>query len=342
MNNRQFSDLLEKYLKGNCNEDEITIVEKWYGFYENDPDHLLSLSSDQRSILNDRMLSRIISKISHGNQNDETLVKASKIISLQRWWWIGSVASLFIIALISLIIFPLSRKQMHVNDDLVYTNTSGSIIKKSLSDGSSVWLKPTSSIKVPKHFKADYRSITMNGECFFEITKNPKRPFIIVSTHIVTKVWGTSFKIVDYEKSALAVVKVINGKVSVNKKEDADHQLEARILKHEVILTPQQKVTYSQETGLLVPDLKTDMTDMGLWQHADFSFNDAKLSTIADELGKKFKVFISLKEEHLKNEVMTADLSDLNLAEVLDVLKVSMKIDYEIKGDRITITSTQK
>ena len=326
MNNRQFSELLKRYLNGDCNEDEAVIVEQWYTIHETDADYLDTLSGDERNLLQHRMLDKVMDNVT-----------PLKVIPLYKKWWVGTAAALIMITLAAILFSPKSGKKVFNSDDVVYSNISGSILKKTLPDGSTVWLQPNASLRVPRVFTAHARRVTMNGECFFEITKNPKRPFIITSAHIITKVWGTSFKVVDYDKSTGAMVKVLSGKVSVSKKDPSKPLADAGITGEDIMLAPQQKVTYTEATKVLLTDRTADMTDMSLWNRVDFTFDAVKLSSIAAALSERFNVEIIFADAHLKDKVMTADLSGLNLPEVLDVLKASMKINYDIKGNQVTL-----
>ena len=78
------------------------------------------------------------------------------------------------------------------------TNNSNKPQIITLSDGSSVLLQPNSKLSYPKIFTGNERKVYLSGEGFFEISKNPKKPFFVYANEIVTKVVGTSFRVKAY------------------------------------------------------------------------------------------------------------------------------------------------
>ncbi|UEG51913.1 FecR domain-containing protein [Mucilaginibacter daejeonensis] len=336
MTSEQLAELMERYQKGTCTPEEAAILEQWYSSYDTKANILDSLPAADRDRLQQRMYDRISDKTGIEQEKRSN----AKIISL---WAKIAVAAV----LTSMVIFfawnkrSLESKPAVTDSWANVINSGAGIVKHNLPDGSTVWLKPGSSLKYVKTFNAISRDVAMNGECFFEVIKDPQRPFVIVSKHIVTKVWGTSFRVKDANDATKATVTVMTGKVSVSKTGSEAHQAGARLLKNEVMLLPDQQATYSTTQNQLTANRHADMSDMALWKHTDLSFNDQSVAQIASVLSKRFDVDITIEGEHLKKASMTADLNGLNLPEVLDVLKTSMKIDYAvITNDRIILRRT--
>lgn len=345
MTNLELSKLLDRYINGECNDEEIAIINSWYADRESLPDYLNEISDDKQAGLRNRMLSHVLNNMAHGSSDSQAYTHEERIIPFFHKWWSRIAAAAVILVIVKLTFFTTINKNQLLSSSespVEYTNNTHNIMKKMLPDGSVVWLKPHATLTVPTVFKKSSRNISMNGECFFEITKNPSCPFIISSAHIVTKVWGTSFKIVDYKTSIEAEVKVITGKVSVSKKNRNEKNVSAKLSPGEVILMPSQKAVYNHEKETIATDLKSNMQDMDQWKHINLSFENDKLSVIVKELNNKFNTNIQIKGSRLADEQMTADFSGLNLPEVLEVLKASMVIDYEIIGYRITLKKSIK
>lgn len=83
-----------------------------------------------------------------------------------------------------------------------------------LPDGSTVWLNNQSSIRYAENFDGDRRAIELKGEAFFEVTKNPKKPFEVTTDQFTVTVLGTSFNVSTYLNER-ATVSVASGKVKV-------------------------------------------------------------------------------------------------------------------------------
>jgi len=344
MNTFQLSQLLDKYLKGQCSPEEIAVINQWYSKYQESPDVINDLEQDQQLLLKDRMYAGILSNMKIEVLSSEGNGEMRNTTPFFRSWWFRAAAVLLIfIGAKFFILDPLIRKDVAVQVALnneVY-NGSKNIMKQVLEDGTVVWLRPNSKLTFPKKFGLNSRNVTMQGDCFFEVTKNPNRPFIIKSAHLVTKVWGTSFSILDGDGAKEAFVKVLTGKVSVSQKGSEGDKSGAKLNAREIMLQPDQKAIFKKNNNSLVAERKADMADMGVWKQVNLSFDNDKLSDIVKELGGKFNVDVRIVDISLNNKQMTADLDGLNLAEVLEVLKASMNLNYEISGTTISLYSTK-
>ena len=80
-----------------------------------------------------------------------------------------------------------------------------------LPDGSKVTLSKDSRLSYGKKFDGNKREVFLSGEAFFEVAKNPARPFLVYSNGLITKVLGTSFKITAFEQDTRVVVAVKTG-----------------------------------------------------------------------------------------------------------------------------------
>ncbi|GAB3919874.1 FecR family protein [Larkinella terrae] len=85
-----------------------------------------------------------------------------------------------------------------------------------LPDGTQIWLGPQSSLEYPLTFSGNLRPVKLDGEAFFEVTRDVNRPFTINSGKLITRVLGTSFRIDSYDNEKSATVTVLTGKVSVS------------------------------------------------------------------------------------------------------------------------------
>jgi ferric-dicitrate binding protein FerR (iron transport regulator) len=76
----------------------------------------------------------------------------------------------------------------------------GSKTRTLLPDGSTVWLNAGSKIIYPSSFNASVREVTLQGEAFFDVVKQPGRPFIVHAADINIKVLGTAFNVKSYDE----------------------------------------------------------------------------------------------------------------------------------------------
>lgn len=207
------------------------------------------------------------------------------------------------------------------------SNPYGQRSRLILSDSTVIYLGAGSRIRYPEHFTGDTREISLSGEAFFDVTKNPKKPFIIHTGNIQTTVLGTSFKIEAFKDHPIAV-EVVTGKVRV------DHFKQNHILSL-AVLTPGQTVTWDKgkaAIGQVVID------EVNLWKDAKLVFNDSSLAEIAEELQRFYNLDIRFKNTAKSKERMTVTLdASVSADKLLNVLAAAGHFNYKIKNGQVII-----
>ena len=339
------AELLERYVKGDCTPQEEELVKKWYRSFESDNDYVSGISLAEEKELEEKIYSHILNNIGVPADEEEPVETPGRSI-FSRWYAIAGVAAAIIIFVISYFLVTYREQKIKeiqlanvsTREIEAVTNNSDQIYKVVLPDNSAVWLKPNSEISFPKAFDSKSRIVSISGECFFEVTKNPKRPFIINSRSIITKVWGTSFLIRDNYRSNTAEVSVITGKVSVSIKTAYNSvQPSLKLEKGEVMLYPHQKAIYLIDQHVLKPIVANDEGSLQLWKRVNLFFDNKPLREIIPILNSKFNVHITVKDEKLNHYILNADLTGFNLPDVLQALKKSLNISYEISDSDIEL-----
>ncbi len=322
------ASLFKKYVSGQSTPHEDVLIEEWYASFENAEDHTDSLSAEQKEQLRDTIRRRISGKL-----NDEPRpVKQNARIKQLAWVITGVAASLLLVFGIlhqKHVLAPTAAKIEAI--DTTFANTSASITHNTLSDGSHVWLMPGAKLTCRKTFSANRREISLCGEAFFEVTKNPHRPFIIYSKNLVTKVWGTSFRVRDAQKLSFADVTVMTGKVSVKLLHPPAG------LMREVMLYPSQRVTYLKKEQTFTAQQKSNMAAMSIWKKPDVSFNNQPLKEVIGVLNQFFQLHITVADDKINSLLLTADLNGLNFPEIMQMLHKALNVDYTIEGQNVIL-----
>jgi len=182
----------------------------------------------------------------------------------------ASAAALVIVSLSLFYFFsgkPASRTAVNAKllleanrNSLVATaNNSTRPMRVKLADSSEVTLAPGAALTYPRRFSAGKREVQLKGDAFFNITKDSQRPFFVYSGKLVTRVLGTSFWVKEGGQAHQMQVEVVSGKVSVFENESIETPEPSSEAKHQfnkgVILTPNQRVTYFEESGHLMTSL---------------------------------------------------------------------------------------
>lgn len=207
------------------------------------------------------------------------------------------------------------------------TNPYGHRSKITLPDNSEVFLGAGSTLRYPKQFQSGNREVSLEGEAFFQVTKNPKQPFIIHTRSVQTMVLGTSFKIEAFKNHPL-VVAVATGKVRVDDYA-GNHK------KSLAILTPGQKVIYNEGAPVLAA---AAIGDVEAWKDGRLVFNQRPLKDITAELERWYDVKINYRNKAKAGEVISITLqANIPLSKIMTVLGATGHFNYKINNKQVTI-----
>ncbi|WCT11429.1 FecR family protein [Mucilaginibacter jinjuensis] len=332
-------ELLEKYIKGECTQAEQTLVKQWYASFEHEPDGISDMSFAEEQELEEHLYQKILFDIARAEGETEAPIQPiTRNVGI--WYKLaGAAAVIFVLGAVAMLYTAKIKNASDGPDPekhiIVVTNNSNQIYKSNLPDHSSVWLSPHSQLRFPEKFAAASRNVSMQGECFFEISKNPKRPFIINSNAMITKVWGTSFLVRDNALSNQADVSVLTGKVSVAIK--SNHVASLKLEKGEVMLYPHQKVICLVAQHVLKMQEAVNEPALQIWNRVNLSFDNKPLNEIIPVLNATYHVHIKAGSAKINHYVLTADLAGFNMADVLEALKKTLNVNYQIKKDSIEL-----
>ena len=198
----------------------------------------------------------------------------------------------------------------------------------SLADGSRVWLNSDSRLTYPVAFSKDSREVKLEGEAYFEVTKNRHKPFTVQSDAIRVRVLGTTFNLKSDKRCRIAEATLIEGEIEVkgNKEEG------------QIILTPGQRAELNKNNGRLTVkqvDAKLD----AVWHDNLIPFQKADIFTITKALERFYDVKIILSPDIQTGKTYSGVLKrKSNIESVLKSLQNSIPIDYKIVGNNIFIS----
>ncbi|RVT97322.1 FecR family protein [Mucilaginibacter limnophilus] len=326
--------LLKRFLDGNCTTDERRAVLEWYNSFDAEKDALSTIYQENEIALREHIYQKVNHKIILSERTGKTANRKLLYIVLR------GVAAMLIISLgITYFkirpVFP-SRSTPGPESVVIVSNKTNHIVARQLSDGSQVWLNPGAEIKFANRFRGTSRDVFMVGEAFFEVTKNSKMPFIVHSSNIITKVWGTSFRVRDSRAINFADVTVVTGKVSV--------KLNSSVVKHqqpkEFLLYPKDHVVFSKPKKTFIRD-KPELVELKMWKRVDLSFNNTPLAQVVKTLNNRFSSKIELRTTDLEQYTINVNFTGLNLAEVITILCKTLNISYQLDGDKIIMEANK-
>lgn len=229
--------------------------------------------------------------------------------------------------------------QQRLPEFVEQVNETDKPLKVQLADGSQVTLYSKSRLKYKARYEDDStRKVYLLGEAFFDVAKNPYKPFIVHSNEVLVKVLGTSFRVSAPENGKNVVVAVKTGKVSVYAVMDHDS---ARDRKGGVILLPNQQVSYErvgqsfEKTLIAAPEVVNGAITPG-----DFVFENTPIAQVFGTIEKAYGIEIIFNEEIMKNCYLTAPLGSEPMMEKLKVICQTIGATYEIIDANVVINSS--
>jgi transmembrane sensor len=193
----------------------------------------------------------------------------------------------------------------------------GGTYQITLSDGTRVWLNSASTLTYPNRFMGAERIVEISGEAYFEVTKNPNKPFKVISKDQELAVLGTAFNILAYGDETVVKTTLVEGSVRVTS--NTHHSA--------TILTPGQQSTVSG-TGIEVNEVNVAAC-VG-WKEGYFIFNGTELFDAMKQLSRWYDVEVVYEGPFPPTPFYGKISMGDTLAEVLAILKEG-KVNFRIE-----------
>jgi transmembrane sensor len=205
------------------------------------------------------------------------------------------------------------------------TTPKGGQYQITLVDGTRVWLNASSSLHYPTVFNGAERKVQLTGEAYFEVAKNPKMPFRVMSNGQVTEVLGTHFNINSYQDEPGTTITLLEGSVRV-----LDPKSEAAVM-----LKPGQQS--SSEAGGRIKVANVNPEQFVAWKDGKFVFTNANIESIMRQVSRWYNVEIEYKGSASKEKFGGRTSRFTNVAELLEILELTDHVQFEIEGRRIIV-----
>lgn len=184
-----------------------------------------------------------------------------------------------------------SEKQSETIESITYSvieTPRGGECTVKLCDGTTVQLNSMSKITYPESFVGDARTVTLEGEAFFDVTSDTSKPFIVQTTNMDIEVLGTSFDISAYNDEPTSAV-LVNGSVKLT----ADSG-------ESIVLSPGQKATVTpSESSISIENVDTEFYTS--WTKGKIYFKDERLEDIIKVLQRWYKFDVEYRNESIKD-----------------------------------------
>lgn len=260
----------------------------------------------------------------------QTQIKSKQIQLYSRSLLIRVVSIAAVIALV--IGFSLSRiirQSNPVRKDLQQMIIMAPLGQKSqllLPDGTQVFLNSGSQLTYSSGYNTEERIVTLEGEAFFDVTKNTEHPFIVKTGLVDVKVYGTAFNVSAYSDENNISVSLLRGSVSVLSSVD-NHLL--------TLLEPNQSVVIEKESMKYDVQACNAEAD-GVWHLNKLKFEGTPTAEVWKKLERWYGVQITLSNECPTNAYWFTVKTE-SLTELLKMINRITPIEYQLNGEEVTI-----
>lgn len=197
---------------------------------------------------------------------------------------------------------------------------AGQMSKIVLPDGSVVHLNSGTKLVYSGSYHSGQRTVTLDGEAFFEVAKDQQHPFIVQTKDLNFKVYGTSFNIQAYAEDNETNTTLEEGSLGVIAK-NGDELTR---------LVPGENITFDEQTRKLTVD-KVDLLLYTSWKDGLVTFRNEKLKDIAKKIERWYNVEIIISNPELGDELyMGTIMKSKPIDQILEVFKLTSSLNYRI------------
>lgn len=263
-------------------------------------------------------------------------------------------ASLLLIGTVGALFF-LTRKGSSTQPEkltgLAVSTKNGSRTSMQLPDGSKVWLNSGSTITYDKQFGKDIREVVLSGEAFFDVVRNPEKPFIIHTISMDIKVLGTRFNVKAYANDKVSEASLIHGSIEVSLKKKGSGKFLLKPNQKFVVMndlgTGKDKKSQSQKVDAFEPIIAVQKLNYATkdsaivetsWVDNRLIFENESFQDIAIKMERWFGMNLQFKDLHLRNERLTGSFTNETIDQALQALQITTPFHFTIKENTVILT----
>jgi len=332
------NELLIKFLNNRCSSDELAEIFHWIdedALSESSIDLVYSdwknLNSKEHSTIRDDRFNLLLDRIHHRININEFIkpeVRQKRTITVITSW-MTKAAAILLLPVLTFLLYVLSnptsissQNNDSIVDSLEVIASAGARTIVQLSDGTEVYLNYGSKIKYPRNFIGNTRELKLSGEGFFNVSHDPKHPFIVKTKQINIRALGTKFNVLTYPENDKVETTLIEGKVVLEQSNENGK------IKNIESMIPGQHVNYNTTTGE-ISSSKGNVEKYIAWKDGILVFDNAEIMDVAERLGRMYNVDIKVSDE-IKDYTYTVKFVDESLSQILDLLTKATPVNYKM------------
>jgi ferric-dicitrate binding protein FerR (iron transport regulator) len=323
-------ELFIKHLNNELNEHEEITLQSWL---KANPEHSVifdeykstwNLMDKVKDVANINLEKEWSKQKNFSDIESGTFTTAKELTKSQFQWSFSKIAAVFVVLILSAATIYYILPQF--TQEKIASNTE--IRQLVLPDGSEVTLNINSKIKYPTTFDKKERKVFIEGEAFFDVTKNPDVPFKISTGHAIIEVLGTSFNVSAYSTKEEVEVVVREGTVALSSKVNPNNR---------IILDSGVKGIYNHSNNYLLKKTNSDINFMA-WKTGKIVFDNDSLIKVLNTIGRIYNKRIILDNTDLSQCTLTVTFEKQSLESVLNVIESTLNLELREEDETITVT----
>jgi ferric-dicitrate binding protein FerR (iron transport regulator) len=355
------TNIIIRFLMNEASESDVQLLHTWIEHDADFKNHFeqiqdtwnrIELEKDLDDVKIQRDLQKVLGKIEGGDGK-----KFKNLYSINHWLF--KAAAVFLIGFgLSWLLFnsqPTTAEQAGTYNSIETPKGSNTIIN--LPDGSKITLNAESKLRYPQKFSGRKRQVYLEGEAYFEIAKDKKRQFIVMTPEIAVKVYGTSFNVKSYPDDNTVETTLVEGAISLYKTNEAGELIgkEIKMLpKQQLVLykaarleapAENEKVVKENLPNVMKPRLmlstRIDTDRFTSWKDGALIIKSEPLEKLAITLERRYNVVIHFEEEKIKQFRFTGTIENETIEQVLAAIKLASSVDYRIEEREIWIKTEE-
>ena len=319
---------IDKVLNGTATKKEASQVAEWFSdtaegqaylselmdheaaFIESNPDRYSDLSAVQSA----NMLAVINKRI--------------RIKKTRRIYWQVAAALIPLILVVGLTIRL--NSQVNLFGKTVYSEVyvpKGKQEHIIFQDGSEAYLNSDTRLRYPRKFGLSKREIFLQGEGYFNIATNKRRPFIVRINNTDVTVLGTSFNVHAFKEDNEMKILLDKGSIVFNTPQNSYQIL------------PGQQAVYDVLTGKCVIDYVDKPYEVSVWKDNIVLFRDTPLADVIKTLNRRYNVEFAILNPKALTYTYTLTTNQTSLENIVKELEKIAPVKFSIRKDNSIIVS---
>ncbi len=289
-----------------------------------------SMADEEKQFDSEAAFARFKSRVIEHNNcfGKEVKKKQGRVLASgfrKKMFWAIAAAAAILLLVAPYATYNLGKKNTEELFGLVQlTAPSGSTLDLALPDGTIVKLNSSSKLSYNQGFGITDRTVTLDGEAYFEVEHNEKLPFIVDGDRLEIIDIGTIFKICNYAVNPTATVDLLDGKISVR-----------TLVNNNEIRTmhPGEQLKIDKTTGTFIKE-QTRHTDKGSAEFDTYIFENESIKDIALRLSQLYNTEIIVEDSIAASKFYgSIDRKQQTIEEVLDILQTTEHLRYRKEGN---------